>query len=73
MALHNLTRFILAARNPLSAGTLFERDPDALPTLVQIFSTSQHLSDLLVADPESFDPLRLTEGHPSRQSCWWMN
>lgn len=69
MALHNLTRFILAARNPLSAGTLFERDPEALPTLVQIFSTSQHLSDLLVADPESFDLLRLTEGHPfSRQS-----
>ena len=45
-------------------GTLFERDPQALPTLLQILSTSQYLSDLLVFDPEGFDLLRLTEGHP---------
>ena len=45
-------------------GTLFERDPTALPTLVQIFSTSQHFSDLLAGDPEGFDLLRLTEGAP---------
>ena len=51
-------------RSPLSMGTLFERDPTALPTLVQIFSTSQHFSDLLVSDPEGFDLLRLTEGAP---------
>ena len=51
---------------PQSVGlaTLFERDPEALPTLLQIFSTSQHLSDLLIRDPESFDLLRLTEGQP---------
>jgi glutamate-ammonia-ligase adenylyltransferase len=64
MALNNLEAFVAAARNPLSAGTLFERDPEAMPTIVQIFSTSQHLSDLLIADPESFDLLRLTEGEP---------
>ena len=64
MALNNLDRFVAQARNPLSLGTLFERDPTAMPTLVQIFSTSQHLSDLLVADPEGFDLLRLTEGAP---------
>ena len=64
MALNNLDRFVAAARNPLAVGTLFERDPGALPTLLQIFSTSQHFSDLLVADPESFDLLRLTEGQP---------
>ena len=38
MALHNLERFVRAARNPLAVGTLFERDPQALPTLLQIFS-----------------------------------
>ena len=38
MALHNLERFVRAARNPLALGTLFERDPQALPTLLQIFS-----------------------------------
>ncbi len=64
MALHNLERFVRAARNPLSAGTLFERDPQALPTLLQIFAASHYLSDVLVADPEGFDLLRLTEGQP---------
>jgi len=64
MALNNLERFICAARNPLSMGTFFERDPEALPTLLQILSTSQHLSDLLVSDPEGFDLLRLSEGAP---------
>ena len=64
MALNNLERFVLAARNPLAMGTLFERAPDSLPTLVQIFSSSQYLSDLLVTDPESFDLLRLTQGRP---------
>ena len=64
MALNNLDRFVAQARNPLSIGTLFERDATALPTLIQIFSTSQHFSDLLIADPESLDLLRLTEGAP---------
>jgi glutamate-ammonia-ligase adenylyltransferase len=64
MALNNLDRFIAAARNPLSLGTLWERDSQALPTLLQIFSTSQHLTDLLIRDPESYDLLRLTEGQP---------
>lgn len=64
MALNNLERFVESGRNPLSLGTLFQRDPEALPTLLQIFSSSQHFSDLLVNDPESFDLLRLSEGQP---------
>ena len=64
MALHNLERFVQAGRNPLAVGTFFERDPQALPTLLQIFAASQYLSDLLVMDPEGFDLLRLTEGQP---------
>jgi [glutamine synthetase] adenylyltransferase / [glutamine synthetase]-adenylyl-L-tyrosine phosphorylase len=64
MALHNLERFVRAARNPLAVGTFFERDPQALPTLLQVFSTSQYLSDLLVADLEGFDLVRMTDGQP---------
>ena len=64
MALHNLERFARAARNPLAVGTLFQRDRQALPTLLQIFSASRHLGDLLVTDRESLDLLRLTEGEP---------
>ena len=63
-ALNNCERFVAAARNPLSMGSLFERDRDALPVLLQIFATSQHLSDLLVNDSESYDLLRMTEGQP---------
>ncbi len=62
MALNNLDRFVAAARSPLALGSLFERDKESLPVLLQIFSTSQHLSDVLVRDPESYDLLRLTEG-----------
>ncbi|HEY2827696.1 MAG TPA: bifunctional [glutamate--ammonia ligase]-adenylyl-L-tyrosine phosphorylase/[glutamate--ammonia-ligase] adenylyltransferase [Pirellulales bacterium] len=64
MALNNLDRFIAATRNPLSLATLFERDREALPILLQIFSTSQYLSDLLVIDSEAYDLLRMTEGQP---------
>ena len=64
MALNNLERFLAASRNPLSLGALLERDLEALPILLQIFSTSQFLSDLLVADPEGYDLLRITEGMP---------
>jgi [glutamine synthetase] adenylyltransferase / [glutamine synthetase]-adenylyl-L-tyrosine phosphorylase len=63
-ALANLQRFVAQARNPLSIGTLFQRDALALPTLIQIFSMSQHLAELLIGDPEGFDLLRLTEGAP---------
>jgi len=64
MALNNLERFFRAMRSPLALAALFERDEEALPTLLQIFSTSQYLSDLLVTDPEAYDLLRMTEGQP---------
>ena len=62
--LNNLDRFVVATRNPLSLGSLMERDSEALPTLLQIFSASQYFADLLIHDPEGFDLLRLTEGQP---------
>ena len=64
MALNNLARFMNASRNPLGLGALFERDPESLKILLRIFSNSQHLSDLLIRDPESYDLLRITEGQP---------
>lgn len=64
MALNNLERFFGSVRNPLSLATLFERDAEALPILLQIFATSQHLSDVLILDGESYDLLRITEGQP---------
>lgn len=66
MALNNLERFFAASRSPLSLAALFERDPEALPILLQLFATSQHLSDLLVREPEGFDLIRITGGQPVR-------
>ncbi len=64
MALNHLERFFEATRNRLGLASLFERDPRALPTLIQIFSNSEHLAVQLARDPESFDMLRVTEGRP---------
>src|SRR6478736_3483115 len=61
MAMNNLERFIAASRNPMATAALFERDREALSQLLQIFSTSQYLSDLLVVDNEAYDLLRMTE------------
>ena len=64
MALNNLERFLLSARSLLSMAALFERDEQSLPNLLLMFSSSQHLSDQLCTDPESYDLLRVTEGCP---------
>lgn len=64
MALNNLERFLLSSRSLLSTAALFERDQQSLPNLLLIFSSSQHLSDQLCTDAESYDLLRITEGLP---------
>lgn len=64
MALNSLERFLLAARSPLAMAAFFERDPQALADLLVILNSSQHLSDQLCSDPESYDLLRMTDGRP---------
>src|SRR5688500_15446246 len=64
LALTTLGRWFEAARSPLSTAALLERDREALPTLLTIFAASRHFGDLLVADAESYDLLRMTEGAP---------
>ena len=64
MALNNLERFLLSSRSLLSTAALFERDEQSLPSLLLMFSSSQHLSDQLCSDAESYDLLRMTEGQP---------
>jgi len=64
MALNNLERFFAAVRSPLSLAAFFEREPGALPPLLQFFSSSQFLSDILVREPECFDYLHVSQGEP---------
>jgi glutamate-ammonia-ligase adenylyltransferase len=61
-ALHSLAHFISVSRNPISLGALWERDTEALVTLLTIFSASQHLSQILIDEPECYDLLRITDG-----------
>ena len=61
-----LERFLAAVRSPLSTATLFERAPQSLEILVRIFSASPHLADLVIADPESWEEVRVGEGRPEK-------
>ncbi|MEM0927291.1 MAG: hypothetical protein AAGJ83_14700, partial [Planctomycetota bacterium] len=58
----NLDRFITASRSPTSLLSLFERDETALSALLRVFMTSQTLANRLIADPESFDLMRASDG-----------
>lgn len=64
IVLERLADFILAVRSPTSLLALFERDVEALPTLLRIFSLSDYLSQILIADPDGFDLLRVSGGQP---------
>ena len=66
-AVSNLSRFILASRSPISLLSLFERDEDALPSLLKFFASSQTLANMMIADPESFDLVRESDGQPSHR------
>lgn len=60
-----LSRFVEVSRSPTSLLALFERDPQALPSLLQVLSTSNAVAELLIGDPESFDLLRASDGRPA--------
>jgi glutamate-ammonia-ligase adenylyltransferase len=62
-----LERFVAAVRSPLSTATLFERDPESLRVLLEIFSASPHLAEIVVADPEAWEAVRLGRGRPEKK------
>ena len=66
--LGNLERFAHASLSPQALLALFEREPESLASLVQLFATSQTMADQLIKDPVVFDLLRMTDGQPVRAS-----
>jgi len=58
MALTNLERFISACPEPAETVALLAESPRTTEILVQLFSTSQHLSELMIRDPSLLDWLR---------------
>jgi glutamate-ammonia-ligase adenylyltransferase len=59
-----LGRLIAAVSSPLSTATLFQRDPASLETLLRIFSAGPYLADVVIADPASWEEVRLGQGKP---------
>ena len=62
-------RFFTALRSPLSTAALCQRDPRALETLVRIFAVSPHLAEIVIADPESWEQVRLGQGRPENREA----
>jgi glutamate-ammonia-ligase adenylyltransferase len=65
--LADVERFFAAVRSPLSTAALCERDPQALQTLVKIFSASPYLAEIVIGDPESWEQVRLGQGRPDKR------
>src|SRR5205085_12669607 len=67
MALNNLERFLVTPGSAERLPMLLEGRARTLETLLQLFSTSQFFSDLLVANPDYLDMLRIPlRSSPSR-------
>src|SRR5262245_24772630 len=59
MALNNLERFLANPTGGTQLPALLESRGRSLETLLQLFGTSQYFSDLLVANPDYLDMLRV--------------
>ncbi|HYV36595.1 MAG TPA: bifunctional [glutamate--ammonia ligase]-adenylyl-L-tyrosine phosphorylase/[glutamate--ammonia-ligase] adenylyltransferase, partial [Gemmataceae bacterium] len=67
MSLNNLERFFANPAAPAQLPLLLETRARTLETLLQLFSTSQFFSDLLVSNPDYLDMLRVPlRSSPSR-------
>lgn len=67
MALNNFERFISTAGGAEYLPILLENRSRALETVMQLFSTSQFFSDLLIANPDFLDMIRIPlRSSPSR-------
>jgi glutamate-ammonia-ligase adenylyltransferase len=65
----SMERFLAAVRSPLSAGTLFQRDPESLTILARLFSASPYLAELVITDPEAWEDIRLGGGRPEKKEA----
>lgn len=62
--LGNLSQFVAGSISPQSLLAWFEREPNALFTLLRLFNIGQYVSQRLIRNSTSFDLLLLTQGSP---------
>jgi len=58
MALRNIERFVAAGPDPRESVRKLAENPRTIEVLLQVFSTSQHFSEMLIREPSSIDWLR---------------
>ncbi|MDR3618185.1 MAG: bifunctional [glutamate--ammonia ligase]-adenylyl-L-tyrosine phosphorylase/[glutamate--ammonia-ligase] adenylyltransferase [Paludisphaera borealis] len=68
MALTNLDRYVAALATPRGGLARLAVRPRATETLLQVFSTSQHLSEVLIRSPELIDWLQSGAERRDRQT-----
>jgi glutamate-ammonia-ligase adenylyltransferase len=68
MALTNLERFVAACPRPDEALDLLADSARTAEVLLQLFSTSQHFSELMIRDPSLLDWLRSGAGRRDRDA-----
>jgi glutamate-ammonia-ligase adenylyltransferase len=64
-----LERFLGTVRSPLATGALFQRDPTSLATLLRLFAASPFLADVVIADPEAWEQVRVGQGRPEKREA----
>ncbi|MFN9368249.1 MAG: bifunctional [glutamate--ammonia ligase]-adenylyl-L-tyrosine phosphorylase/[glutamate--ammonia-ligase] adenylyltransferase, partial [Planctomycetia bacterium] len=62
-------RFLCGVRSPLATAALFDRDPAALDTLLRLFAASPFLAEIVIADPEAWERVRLDRGRPEKPAA----
>src|SRR5579871_3677580 len=62
MTLNNLDRYLTNCPNRAETIAAMVREQQGFTELLQLFSTSQYLSDLVIANPEDFGRLRKSRG-----------
>jgi len=68
MALTNLERFVSASPDPAAMITLLSSNVRTFEILLQLFSTSQHFSELMIRDPSLLEWLRAGADRRDRET-----
>src|SRR6056297_646364 len=63
-AFSGFSQFLEQARSPLALAGWIQRDPEMLPTVLQLLAAGPLPAEILLDDPDSLEMLRVTDGQP---------
>ncbi|WP_153555398.1 [protein-PII] uridylyltransferase family protein [Roseimaritima sediminicola] len=62
--LARFTQFVENSRSPLALAAAMQRDEPLFPNLLRLLAAGPLPAEILLEDPDSLEPLRITDGHP---------